>query len=51
MLNFDVDLRLNYFIIGSGSFYIRINFFMGSNESVFYCDDDNFFDVFNDSFE
>lgn len=51
MSNFDADLRPNYSTTGSGSFHIRTNPFMGSNESASYCDDDNLSDVFNDSLE
>ena len=51
MSNFDVDLRPNYPTTESGSFHIRTNPFMGSNESASYCDDDNLSDDFNDSLE
>jgi len=51
MSNFDTDTQQNYSTTESGSFHIRTNPFMGSNESASYCDDDNLSDVFNDSLE
>ena len=51
MSNFDADLQPNYPTREGGSFHIRTNPFMGSNESASYCDDDNLSDVFNDSLE
>lgn len=50
-LNFGMVIYLIYFIFESSSFYIRINLFMEGSDSLLYYDEDNYLDVFNDSFE